>query len=160
MIPQTGAGLVWNGSAWQPMEWPWLIYIIPIGGGTVMQGAWNVFGAGTSNALMGGGLFNTTAANGDEVGWDIAMAPGTWNIGYTGQKNTGDGIVSIRLDGVEKASFDGFNSGPLYNSGVVSSDFVVATGGKKRLSIKLNGKNPSSTGFIAACQLITVRRVS
>lgn len=114
---------------------------------TVLSGSW----ARLQNNIiyLAGIIYNTSASDGDEVAWPLYLSAGTYDIALVCNRVADSGIVKIDIDGVEVATFDLYNS-PTQNSHyMLVTGVVVATPGLKTISARLDGKNPSSTSYLA-----------
>lgn len=157
MIPEASKGLVWTGSAWVPMDYPWQIQILPIANPIVMAGTVSLF----ASAIIGGGaVFNSSAALNDEFGWDVQLAAGTWTLSYWHRRSPADAIMQPKLDGANLGGTVDMYTAGTTNNIVESLSTVVAASGKKRLSFKATGKNALATAHTMILQCIDLRRTA
>jgi hypothetical protein len=111
---------------------------------TVVQGTW-AFGVETASYL-GGYLFATSLASGDEITTPISIADGTYTIEILHGTSTNRGIMKIGVDATVFGSIDQYSAGGVDN--VISTITGVSiSGGEKTLRIYTNSKNGASSNY-------------
>lgn len=135
----------------------WRIDIVPLAGTVAMTGSVLAFAAAV---LYGGYVYNSSAAQNDEYGWDVVLAAGTWRLDFVFRKNNNYGIVTVNLDGTSLGTVDEYNSSQTDGNVGSITGFTVATTGKKRLSFKAATKNASSAGYFVVCQGLALTRTA
>lgn len=91
---------------------------------------------------------NGAGVQNDAVEWDIVLAAGTYTMDFYHRTGTGNGIYTVRLDGVDLTTVDGYEAAAA-NRKTKKTGLVIATAGRKRLSLVMATKNASSTGYAA-----------
>lgn len=116
----------------------------------------------TTLQMSGFVRYNISSAQNDEVGWDIVLSAGTWKAELACVTGTAYPILTLRLDGVDtSATFDLYAaSGPNWNVAKTATGIVIATPGKKRLSLKAATKNASSSGYQFLFSQLTLQRTA
>lgn len=112
-----------------------------------------------ANSIHGGYMASSGAQN-DLIGWDVVLAAGTWIFELEHDTASTRGIYSIRLDGVEVGTIDGYSAILIWNVRTLVAGIVVATTGKKRLTLQMATKNGSSSSYIGAIQHVQLRRTA
>lgn len=108
----------------------------------------------------------STAAQNNEINWDIVLGNGTWTFELMSQKTTSYGIATVQLS-VDGSVFTSVGSAP-YNGSASTIDtynaalthnvrdritgITIATTGIYRLKLLMATKNGSSTNYTAAIQ--------
>ncbi len=92
-------------------------------------------------------FYNASPADGDQVNYKALMKAGTYSFKLIHTKNSTFGIWKMLIDDVEKAIIDGYNSSVQYNSINITNNIVVSTTGFKTISMKVDGKNESSSNY-------------
>lgn len=108
---------------------------------------------------IGGGQLLTTGAQNAEIGWDIVLAAGTWELSLMVSRDGNRGIYTVLIDGVSVATLDGY--GALANNIILTqAGIVVAQAGVKRLLLRMATKNASSTNYYGALQTLGLRKTA
>lgn len=136
---------------------PWLIDI-NVFMTSVSHINWNTIAKNTQY-LTNGIKYNSPSALNDEINWDVVLGAGTWTIEVMHDKGPDRGIVEVALDGVAAGTIDGYGAGS-YDVRTNISAVTIAATGKKRLRLKIAGKNASATNHIFALQHIQLRRTA
>lgn len=124
----------------------------------VVAGSWQ---AESRTGLGGGNLNNPGAALNDEVGFDLLLEAGAWDLTVIGTQSNGAGISHLRLDGVEFGTYDWYASSTVVNHRTVPAlAFSVATTGVKRLTFKMASKNASSSSYSLRLQGLMLRKTA
>lgn len=140
-------------------ESPWLIDI-NVFMSAVSHVNWNTITKSTQ-FLFNGIKYNNPSAVGDEINWDVVLGAGTWTIEVMHDKGSDRGIMEVALDGAAVGTIDGYGTtGQLLDVRTSISAIAVAASGKKRLRLKMTGKNALSSNYIFALQHIQLRRTA
>lgn len=112
---------------------------------------------GFENFIAGGYAFTRycTALN-DEVGWDVILAAGTWDVQVWHWHNTDEGLFTAYIDA---ASIGTHDCNAASDTGIRTNftGNVVATTGKKRIRIKCT---TATGGSVIAINGIFLRRTA
>ena len=92
-------------------------------------------------------LFNEPPADGDQINYSALMKAGTYSLKLIHAKGAAFGIWKLLIDDVEKATIDGYKSSTGYNYVTIVSDIVISTTSIKEISLKVDGKNASSSDY-------------
>lgn len=137
---------------------PWLVDIIPAAGTPVAQVGWATPLAHTS--VLHGMYLLSSGANTAEASWDVLLSAGTWTVEIVYWSGADRGIASVQLDGVEVGTADFYAAAAVANSRRTVTGVVVATNGKKRLTLKMLTKNASSSAYYAYLIHVQLRRTA
>lgn len=137
---------------------PRRIDVIPFTPAALETGTW-ANGQGSAEVL-GAARFNSTQAQNDEIGYDLILAAGTWRIDLIVTKTTAGGIASVRVDDVEVGTVDTYNGSTTRNNAASVTGITVATTGLHRVSLKAATKNASSSAYIIAFNMLTLRKTA
>lgn len=94
-----------------------------------------------------GYMYSTTANDGDNITYKCYLAAGTYTLKSLFIHGANAGIIDIDIDGTEVTSFDTYNAGTLYNRLEMQTNIVISTSGLKTITVRVDGKNASSTGY-------------
>lgn len=124
----------------------------------------NIVGGGTLavaliNGIYAGVAYLSTGALNDEVDWDVPLSAGTWAIDVMYQKNTSNGIFTVKVDGVTAGTIDCYAAAS-YNNVATIADIAVAVTGKKRIGFVMASKNAAATAYYFGLQHIVMRRTA
>ena len=166
-LPALTTGKIWLGVGNRPVisDLPGIapgeghINIFPWNYNTIGQGTW-VLSTTVSTALWQFFWYTSTSNDGDELDYKVYLAAGTYTIRLIAQKQSAGGIVDIDIDAVEIASFDLYNGSSLYNQMFTDTGNVIAASGLKSLTLRLDGKNGSSSSYGAIINGITLWRTA
>jgi len=130
---------------------PWHYYAI-------IQGTWSF---AWSSVYHWYGVFQngSTHANGDQLDYKVYLDIGTYTLVEMGATSTGFGIMDYLIDGVSGGTADWYDSSA-YNVRKAVTGIVIATAGVKTLSLKINGKNVSSSDYYHYAQSISLFRTA
>lgn len=113
---------------------------------SVDSGTWAV----NDNVVVYGGqaFYNSTQTNADKLTLQSVWldANGTYKIIYIGQKRADGGIIDVAI-GDDTKSLDLYNNPTIENARVESSTFSPTSSGLKEVTLTINGKNGSSSGY-------------
>lgn len=139
---------------------PWIINIDPRLGGDSNTN-WPVFWAAGGGTAPYGNYIRSQGAQNDEIVFsNVALAAGTWKIIIAYLSGTDRGIFSIRFDGVEKGTLDGYNvAGTNANLSSVTG-ITVSSSGRVALSFKMATKNASSSSYYGYLASVELRRTA
>lgn len=124
---------------------------------SVVQGTFINFAS--PGYLMGGFLYNSSFADQDQVNYKLWLGAGTYTFKLLHATSTTHGILKILIDAAEVASFDTY--GPAsYNKVSTATGINISTTGIKTISLKVDGKNPSSSGYYMSVSAFTLYRTA
>ena len=124
------------------------IHLPPYAYNAVVQGTWVL--AVNAALLLNYNIYDSGAAVGDEINWKAYLAPGTYTLGLLAGIATDRGIIDIKINGTVVATFDLYAASIDANHISTQTGIVVSTGGIKTITLKVTGKNASSTNYTAA----------
>jgi len=121
------------------------INFLPMSYVSIGQGVWAFW----PDADMWSGFAwgNSSSADGDELDYKAYLAQGTYTFMIQTYKFPEAGILKVDIDGEEVASIDLYNVGWVRNVREVVADIAVATSGLKTITLRVDGKNASSTDY-------------
>jgi hypothetical protein len=97
--------------------------------------------------------------NGNNISWQLALPAGTYTLRLVQNIAESYGIIDIDIDGTEVASFDGYVPDYTYvlrqQTGI-----VIAQTGTKTITLRVDGKNPSSTNYGCSMSNIVLIKTS
>jgi len=126
--------------------------------GTVVAGTWAT--SAIASQTFGYAMQNTTGAQNDEITYKVYLAAGTYSATCHHYKAADIGIYSIRIDGVEVQTFDGYNAGDVANVYTTQASIAIAANGLKTIGIKMTSKNAGSSAYRSAITEIIMVRTS
>ncbi|HLA37013.1 MAG TPA: hypothetical protein VJZ02_00935, partial [Candidatus Brocadiales bacterium] len=132
--------------------------ILPWAYNAIVQGTW-AFNVDVNQATANS-FYNSTAANLDQLDYKIYLAPGTYSLSLLGLKSSNRGIIDILLDSISVGTMDTYAASTVQNNVASLAGITVSTGGLKTLSVKVNGKNASSTGYYMDISSISLWRTA
>ena len=140
---------------------PWLLEFWPYDG-WVGNTNWSTR-TSKGDAFHYGQVVSTNVQNG-EIWWYGTMGKGTWtcSLDLDLSGNTlSHGIVSVRLDDAEVATYDQYNA-PVqaYGTRVQLPGIVVAATGRKKIGFKVAAKNAASGGYYCGLSHVTWLRTA
>lgn len=119
----------------------------------VVAGAW---GSGTGGDYSF--ITNTSGANSDEIEYEMYLLKGTYTLEVMHRTSHNAGTVDIDINGSEAASFDYYAASESYGNTQSQTSITVSTGGLKTITMRIDGKNASSSGFYTTTQGMIFRR--
>lgn len=153
--PEWAAG---GGGSFDPDEhMPWRIDINPLLGGDANTN-WDTIS--TSASQYGGFALASSAAQNDEISFNVILAAGTWTVRLMHVKGTNRGIYSVQIDDSEEGTIDGYNGSAVNNARDSVAGITVASGGKHELSLKMLTKNASSSAYLGIISLVSLIRTA
>jgi len=134
------------------------IVILPSSYSAINQGtwAWVQSAAHLFNAYWN----NTSAADADEIDYKVYLAKGTYTLAVLGGDGPSLGIIDIDIDGVEVASFDLYDAGWTVFQMDTQASISIAAAGLKTLTLRVDGKNGSSSGYNTLINCIALWRTA
>jgi len=91
-------------------------------------------------------VWNDSANDLDERSHEILLRAGSWTIYVMGKTFTSRPYVDIMLDSTVKGTQDWYGGDA--NNVVKTTSFTVSKSNRYKLRLKINGNNPSSSGYI------------
>jgi len=134
------------------------ITIHPFAYDSIGQGVWAIAILGTK--ALNYGWRNTSNADGDNLSYKAFLAQGTYTLGVLYTTHDSFGIGKVDIDGVEVASFDFYAAVPVLNNLGTQAGIIVAASGLKTIRVRVDGKNPASTGFRIDYSSLTLWRTA
>ena len=101
-----------------------------------------------------------SADNLDAVSFRTGMSAGTYVVKVICMRGPDYGYLYLDLDGVNINELDGYNASELYNVILVKDNLVVAESGLKVITLRVAGKDASSSGYKMAVSSILLWRTS
>ena len=111
-----------------------------------------------SNTHLYSGHKNSGGSQNDAINWDVILPAGTWRVDLLHTKGTDRGVYSVRFDGVEKGTIDGYNASAQYNQASSVTGITVASSGKVTVALVMATKHASSSSYVGAIQGLRLRR--
>jgi hypothetical protein len=112
-----------------------------------------------SGSLYGGSILSNGAADNDEATWTISPIPGTYRMDIIFGKDANQGIVDIDIDGTEVDTFDTYDASVLDDLTRSTTGISVTSTGTVPFTIRVDGKNASSSAHKAKIQFVSLTRV-
>ena len=136
---------------------PWLISIdvFPTAKSNVN---WNTIVQ--DGSYLHAGIKQSSAAQNDEITWDVVLGAGTWSVELFYHAVPNAGIFSIQFDSVEKGTIDGYNSVSTPNTRSSVTGIVVPLTKKIEFKLKMATKNPSSSNYVAGLNDVRLIRTA
>ncbi len=125
---------------------------------TIIQGTWTWLAA--SGKYLGGSLYNSTGADGDGLTYNVFLAANTYTLTLVLRTSSILGIIEILIDGASIATYDAYSSSPADNLIFSTSGISISSSGLKVLTIRINGKNASSTDYKCKISSLTFYRTN
>lgn len=147
-----------------------LVGIQPGGHVTLLAPAWDSKPAGTwgvwldANQLWGGGYYNSSNADSDEIRWKCFLPKGTYTVMMFGTTNPAYGIAKIYHTSVAVgnllATFDEYADPGARNVEFRSTGQAIPNTALYEIILKVSSKHASSTGYIIGFNFIEIWRES
>ena len=129
--------------------WPWTNVFSSVG-------TWAR--ATTSNVLGLGYIQSTSAAQNDDVVYNVALDAGVWTLTVICRRDASFGIATFYLDSTSLGTVDFYRSSLLVNSVHQITGFTVATPAVYALKMKMETKNASASAYGFNVNLLTLTR--
>ena len=123
---------------------------------SVTQGTWQWL-MDTLSPYCGRFSNQVGSANGDRINYTIGFAKGTYTFNILSWSNANWGILEVLIDGVSKGTVDQY-SAALNRQVRYSIAGIAITSGSHQVSIKVNGKNASSSDYIIGYNAMSFSR--
>ena len=135
------------------------ITIFPESYDSITQGTW---GSYTTSGMWSGFAFQnlSSSAQNDQVNYKVYLAVGTYNFCLLHPKYNSCGIATIYFGATNEGTIDLYSSGTVYIYRSLITGIVISTPGIYTISIKIATKNPSSSGYYAAFNAISLWRTA
>jgi len=111
-----------------------------------------------NTALIHNALRQSSGVQHDEIAFDLLIGAGTWMFELLHARFDNRGIYSVRFDGVEKGTIDGYAAVPQNNMLAAITNIVVPDNKLVRLSLKMASKHPFSSAYYGTIQHVQLRR--
>jgi len=112
---------------------------------SITAGTWTLYV--NSSQLGNGYIYNSSAANNDQINFLVSFEAGTWSCGIIYLKFSYCGILDLLIDGVSVGTSDAYAAVVTWTQRLIFTGLVI-TEGIHTVSIKVTGKNVSSTGYV------------
>lgn len=119
---------------------------------------------------VNGIVYNTSAACGNKLDYDVDVDKGTWTLSFMYGKSSGQGTVSggsitvYIIQGAGTSNIGGLDTyqagGNAYNYTSSASTFTVGASGIYTIRFEVTNRNSSSSGYKLALQHFELRRLS
>lgn len=96
----------------------------------------------------------------DEICFDVVLAKGTWTLEIMLAKGAECGIMTVYLDATSIGTIDGYDASRIWNARSSLTSISIAANGKKRLKLKITGKNALASNYYGEIQHIQFRRTA
>lgn len=126
------------------------ILLEPLSYSSIVQGSYAV--SGIPAGAFKGAFYNASAADGDEYHLKAFLAAGTYALTLLSDTKNNRGILDIFIDNDEVASFDLYTADLAKNVRNTQAGIVVSSAGIKTIKFRLDGKNGSSSSYMANIQ--------
>lgn len=155
----TSGGAAANPAWGSPSGYSGHLTILPFDYESQPAGTWAVTSDNVEYYLSRA-FYNSSNGDGDSINFKIDIPPGTYTLVFMYHSSSARGIADISIGGVEVASFDMYAGAAAYNVRGVQASIVVAVGGIKDLTVTIDGKNGSSSGYGCIFGLIALWRTA
>lgn len=102
----------------------------------------------------------SSGSQNDEVGWDLVVAAGTWELQLLHGIDGTRGIYTISVDGVDKGTIDGYNAATNNAGRTVLTGITAAETKKQRVKFKMATKNASSPNYYGVISGFSLHRTA
>lgn len=155
----------WSGTAWEAISIPTEFanahdIMFPWEVETVVQGTWAC--SSIPNQWGTYAFLNSTHNDLDAITISRYFDIGTYTVKIFYEKSIDRGIIKILIDGAEVLSIDSYAGATAYNllDSTALGAMLVAAAGNKIITLKVNGKNGASSGYLIAVSAIIFLRVT
>lgn len=144
---------------------PWLIAVDPFMPAAEQVGTWADLVNGSA-FVYSAIRYNSSAAQGDLLGWDVVIPPGTWSLDMMHRRDANSAIATMELDDgaglfTTLGTIDMYASSTQSNVRTTIANIVV-TGQPIRRRLRMRGatRNAASGGWFITPQRIHLRRTA
>jgi hypothetical protein len=134
------------------------ITIFPWSYSAIIAGTW-ILRAGQTGAWGYQQFDNNTGDNNDQVDFKVYLEIGTYTFTLVYWRYPDAGILDLLIDAASVGTIDMYGSSNAFTVSSITG-IVVASRGIKTLSWKINGKNASSSDYMARYQLASLFRTA
>lgn len=153
----SGGGVEWTAPTAITAGLPWQIDIL----GMLTPATQTNWSTQTTNSAQYlGGYISSDGTQDAEIGWDVVLAAGDWNLYVLAIENNDNGIITASLDGASVGTIDQYGASLTLNVVQSVTGITVSTTGKKRLLFKMSTKNGSSSSYHGRVGAVRLRRTS
>jgi|GEM_PF-6723728 hypothetical protein len=131
--------------------------LYPANASSTTQGTWV---SEVVNELLNGDFYNSSVTINDQINFIVGTSAGTYTFNIQYFKGTNRGQIAFLLDGTSIGTADGYLSSAPTGAYYLTITGQVVTAGKHTLSIKVTGKNSSSSNYAFTFNLISLWRTS
>ena len=119
------------------------------------QTNWSTVNRATS--VANGAYMESTGAQYATLGWDLVFIKGTWKALLIHRQGSDVGQYSLRVDGLEVATFDGYASAHAMKW-EIGNEFTVEGTGVRAVKLVMADKNVTASSYYGRiCDLIFTR---
>lgn len=118
---------------------------------------WSTISTAGANAAFAARMQSSGAQN-DSITFNVALTPGTWEVSLLHERDPDNGIYSVRFDGVEKGTIDGYAAAQTVNVISMVSGIDVPVAKQVALSLVMATKNASSSSYFGRIQHLQLRK--
>ncbi len=137
-------------------------------GGGVFLPAWNWDSVGQgswakytdANYLYNGYVKSNPALDSDSLDFKAFISAGTYSLKFMSVHFSIGGIVDIDIDGLEVASFDLYQAATERNKVQTATEITVSASTVKTITVRLDGKHASSSGYSLIFQYLHFYRTA
>lgn len=134
------------------------ITILPFMYNQIIQGTWS--GVGGTEAWGYRFFQNTSNTDGDGLNFKVYLAKGTYTLKLLGVTSDSYGIIDIDIDGTEVATDDWYSSSMVSDIVKTHTDITISESGIKTVTLRVDGKNASSSGYYTKVLFITLYKTA
>lgn len=142
-------------AAADPNVLPGIIQVIPFTRAAI-ETNWPVTNVGENTGQMLNAYRTSSGAQNAEIGWDLAIAAGTWTVGLVHTTDTDLGIYTILIDGVAQGTIDGYANPRTLNNWSEVTGIVIPSTARRRVSLKMATKNALSANYYGQITLLSL----
>lgn len=128
---------------------------VPYYAAPVTNTNWSTVSPGS--ATMNWGRILSSGAQNDELSYYVTLERGVYTMSFPNSKDTNRGIYSVRIDGVEVGTIDGYNAASSNQNSTITG-ITIAGGGRKLITLKMATKNASSSSYFGSFHGMTFMR--
>lgn len=110
---------------------------------------------------MNGYMINPGGNNsGPYLSWPVNLSAGNWQVTVGGALNPFGGIISVRLNDIEKDQIDFYSANRLDGAQLVSNNISVPVANRYDLKLKIVGKNANSANYYCPIYAVRLTKIS
>jgi hypothetical protein len=134
------------------------ITVLPLHYLSITAGTWVWF---VASQYLAGVLYNSSNAQNDRINFNIYLAKGTYTFDIIAVTGASYAIITLLFDGVSAGTIDCYVAGgPNYSQKKSITDITITTAAILQLSLKVETRNASCTGWYLACHSFALYRTA